>query len=85
MVRQRQMIGGVDMPVVTGVDPGARAAGIALIHRDDPVFLAQLRPSDPSTTAGAEGFDGLCRQKASSERSPPGAKIISGKPLPCTS
>jgi hypothetical protein len=35
--------------------------------------------------AGADGFDGLCRQKASSERSPPGAKIISGKPLPCTS
>jgi hypothetical protein len=36
-------------------------------------------------TAGADGFDGLCRQNASSERSPPGVKIISGKPPPCTS
>ena len=35
--------------------------------------------------AGADGFEELCRQYASSERSPPGAKIISGKPLPCTS
>src|SRR5271169_329149 len=41
MVGKRQVIGRVDMPVVARKDRGARAAGIALVHRDDPVFLAQ--------------------------------------------
>src|SRR5947209_16686700 len=43
MVGQRQVIGGVNMPVVAAVDPGARAPGIALVHREDPIFVAQHR------------------------------------------
>ena len=41
MVRQCQMITGLSVPIVARVDAGARAAGIALIHRDDLIFFPQ--------------------------------------------
>src|SRR5688572_755101 len=43
MVEQRDVIGGVAVPAVRGGDRGARlAAGVALIHRDDPVIRGEL-------------------------------------------
>ena len=43
MVEHRDVVGGVAIPAVLCGDRGARlAAGIALIHRDDAVFVGEL-------------------------------------------
>jgi hypothetical protein len=47
-------------------------AGIALIHRDHSVLPASTDIGSIHT-AGAAGFDGLCRQNAIFERGPPSA------------
>ena len=43
MVGQCQVIGSIDVPVIATVDPRARMPGIALIHRDDTILVAQHR------------------------------------------
>jgi hypothetical protein len=71
--------------VVSGHD---EERDVALAHEfaaDAGDEVAASTAIEPIHTAGADLYYGLYRQKAISERSPPGAKIISGKALPCTS
>ena len=48
MIHQREMIGGVGVPAMVGLDCGARTSGVALVHRDDAIAAGErLRPVAP--------------------------------------
>ena len=54
MVHQREMVGGVGVPAVIGLDRGARAAGVALVHGDDAVTAGErARPVAPRSRRAA--------------------------------